>query len=683
MATESTLQLDVKRPEPLVWISRLLIVGSTEPFEVIQSIPLHRGLNIVWSTDTDRGDGESPVMTGHGVGKTTFCRLLRYCLGESSFGQKLLGQRIRSEFPKGMVGAEIRVRGESWAVARPLGRTHNSYAQQGATVEQVLSDRPSPQTYQDFLGHLNRSVLDGLPPQATLSGDKPIIWDHLLAWCARDQEARYQNLWDWRSPRSDSQSPAFIRPKQDALFVVRTALGLVAGEEVELQRQIASADRRLKELEEEVAERRREPQYWAEHLRGELKDRFEIAEAATASFDPGDLFSVPKLIEARRGAIETEVAELEKKAKEVEKTTHLIAAQITEAAQFASARSGATDATSAGTETLAGSVPQLESERQRFADVMDRFCTFGGVSMADCEYVKKQRANLEENIRAASSKTAVTVAERDQLTAAMREAAQRAKQQVSRLQQQFDDLAKQKQTLDSQLSALREDRKALDRVETELHKWQTILEGNTADETLISLQAEQRKLADEKDKAQQALRDTLSAQNSRLGAVRRVFDGLVKAVLSSEFRGIVQIQDGDIQYGITHGSILAGEAVETLAILLTDLSCLLLAAENACVHPGLVIHDSPREADLGGRVYRRFLECMASIHTELGSASAAPFQYIITTTTAPPAALQAGKFLCLRLSTESTDKLLLKRNLGAQAAEDTPLFDVAGRPTIS
>ena len=678
MATDSTLQLDVKRPEPLVWISRLLIVGSTEPLEVIQSVPLHRGLNIVWSTDTDRGDGEASVMTGHGVGKTTFCRLLRYCLGESSFGQKLLGQRIRSEFPKGMVGAEIRVRGESWAVARPLGRTHNSYAQQGAMVEQLLSDRPSPQSYQDFLGHLSQIVLEGLPPQATLTGDKPIAWDHLLAWCARDQEARYQNLWDWRSPRSDSQSPAFVRPKQDSLFIVRTALGLVAGEEVELQRRLADVDRDLKNLEEAIAERRHKPAYWVEHFRQELKVTFGIAEAETATFDAVDLFSLPKLVAGRRRTIDDELAKLEEQAKGLDKKRLLVAAQITEAAQFASARSAATEATSTGTETLAGSVPQLESERQRFDEVMSRFCTFGGVSMADCEYVKKQRANLDQNIRAASSRTAVSVAERDQLTAAMRDAAQRATQQVERLQKQLDDLAEQKRTLDSQLSDLRQDRKTLDSTETSLQKWQAILNGDTADETLITMQASLKSLQEAKGKNQQSLRDTLAAQNSRLGAVRRVFDGLVKAVLSSEFRGIVQIQDGDIQYGITHGSVLAGEAVETLAILLTDLACLFLAAENACVHPGLVIHDSPREADLGGRVYRRFLDRMGSIHAELGGASTAPFQYIITTTTAPPTALQTGKFLCLRLSTENTDKLLLKRNLGAPPAEDRPLLDESG-----
>ncbi len=513
-----------------------------------------------------------------------------------------------------------------------------------------------------------------------MSGDKSIVWGHLLAWCARDQEARYQNLWDWRSPRSDSDFPSLNRPKQDSLFIIRTALGLVAGEEVELQRRVANADNRIKKLEEAIAKLRQKPEYWVEHFREELKDRFEIAEAATASFDGGDLFSLPRLIERRRAAIAADVTELEGKVKELEKTMQLIAAQISEASQFAAARSAATEATSTGTETLAASVPKLESERRRFDDVMNRFCTFGGVNMADCEYVKKQRANLDENIRVASSKTAATVAKRDQLTAAMQEAAERATQQVQRLQQQHEGLTKQKKTLDSQLSGLREDSRALDRNETSLRKWQAILDGNMADEDLIASQAELKSLQDEKDADQRSLRDMLSAQNSRLGAARRVFDGLVKTVLSAEFRGIVQIQDGEIQFGITHGSVLAGEAVETLAILLTDLACLFLVAENACVHPGLLVHDSPREADLGGRVYRRFLECMASLHTELGGTSTAPFQYIITTTTAPPTALQTGKFLCLKLSTESTDRLLLKKNLGVPPADDTPLFDQPGVP---
>jgi hypothetical protein len=71
--------------EPLLWVRRLII--WEEPSKEIRDIPLRQGLNIVWSPD----DGSRRGQIGHGGGKTTFCRLLRYCLGEDSFGPE--GQR--------------------------------------------------------------------------------------------------------------------------------------------------------------------------------------------------------------------------------------------------------------------------------------------------------------------------------------------------------------------------------------------------------------------------------------------------------------------------------------------------------------------------------------------------------------------------------------------------------------
>ena len=147
MATESATPITVQRAEPAVWISRLLILESVDPWKPIRNIPLHRGLNIVWSVDVDRNDDSAPVMTGHGVGKTTFCRLLRYCLGEASFGRNALVKRIRAQLPDAIVAAEIHVAGETWAVARPLGRLHNSYAKLGVTIEQLFEDRPSPRLF--------------------------------------------------------------------------------------------------------------------------------------------------------------------------------------------------------------------------------------------------------------------------------------------------------------------------------------------------------------------------------------------------------------------------------------------------------------------------------------------------------------------------------------------------------
>jgi hypothetical protein len=80
--------------------------------QVIRDITLRRGLNFVWSPDPETSN--APM--GHGGGKTTFCRLLRHCLGEGSFAPESQRRGIRSKFPTGFVGAVILLDG------RELGR---------------------------------------------------------------------------------------------------------------------------------------------------------------------------------------------------------------------------------------------------------------------------------------------------------------------------------------------------------------------------------------------------------------------------------------------------------------------------------------------------------------------------------------------------------------------------------
>src|SRR5712671_2252106 len=65
------------RKEPRLWVRRLVI--WREPGEIIRTIDLKPGFNIVWSRDPG-SQQTGPI--GHGGGKTMFCRLLRYCLGE-------------------------------------------------------------------------------------------------------------------------------------------------------------------------------------------------------------------------------------------------------------------------------------------------------------------------------------------------------------------------------------------------------------------------------------------------------------------------------------------------------------------------------------------------------------------------------------------------------------------------
>ena len=73
---------EANRSEPRLWVRRLVI--WSEPGIVVREITLRPGLNIIWAPDPADLPGVSDGQTapGHGSGKTLFCRLLRYCLGE-------------------------------------------------------------------------------------------------------------------------------------------------------------------------------------------------------------------------------------------------------------------------------------------------------------------------------------------------------------------------------------------------------------------------------------------------------------------------------------------------------------------------------------------------------------------------------------------------------------------------
>lgn len=78
--------------------------------------------------------------------------------------------------------------------------------------------------------------------------------------------------------------------------------------------------------------------------------------------------------------------------------------------------------------------------------------------------------------------------------------------------------------------------------------------------------------------------------------------------------------------------------------------------------PGLVLHDSPREADIENALYHRLFDLAG--HLENIFDGAAPsFQYIVTTTTPPPDELDRDPYVRLRLDARQDDGLLLRRRL--------------------
>jgi hypothetical protein len=77
--------------EPLIWVQQIRLLYRFEAGDdaEIRRIVLHRGINIVWAKPADIDEPNPQARgRGHDVGKTSFCSLIRYLLGEDHYGNR-------------------------------------------------------------------------------------------------------------------------------------------------------------------------------------------------------------------------------------------------------------------------------------------------------------------------------------------------------------------------------------------------------------------------------------------------------------------------------------------------------------------------------------------------------------------------------------------------------------------
>lgn len=105
-----------------------------------------------------------------------------------------------------------------------------------------------------------------------------------------------------------------------------------------------------------------------------------------------------------------------------------------------------------------------------------------------------------------------------------------------------------------------------------------------------------------------------------------------------------------------------------MALVLADITAMMCSCQGIGHHPGFLLHDSPREADLDRHIYNRYLYTMWTLTEESGGISEAPFQYIVTTTTSPPKGLENA--VCLQLEAHPETRLLFGRLLANPPTEE-------------
>lgn len=675
------LGLTPVRSEPGVWISRLVIFDRIKPSPVIiREILLTRGLNIIWAEESE-DDNPAAEISGHSAGKTTFCRFLRYVLGEKTFGTKRNMELIGKSLPEGYVAAEIHVQGQKWAVRRPFGSGRMSYIKKDASIEELLQDRSQSVSQDDYserigLGHL----LDKLETGAIVRTGEAIQWAHLLAWCTRDQESRFQNIYEWRSPRSDSDTPAFRFSKGGPLFVMRAVLGLFLPDELEGEEQLAKLQRDKERLEREIEEKRREPQFRVNLYHDELCRRLKALSPNEQNIDTLPLHSgdlLPDLHRLTENAISRiEQAEQDREHERVELQNQIdgIGAQIQQKEGDLKELAALFDLSEAAGKELDEEFSSRETQRRHLKAYEEKMCPFGNVLIRECSYVVDRQSIL----RTSQLQDAHAMEQAEAKRADERQKIERAKSDLHMitqdLHQQRRDLQTQRDLLGMEISKRRNDVRDLKLIGEALETWSQTLDQGTGYEELRRRRETLDEINRQIERLDKELTNLLSQHDQNRDQLASIFSAAVRSVLSSgNYDGEVALDDRELTFRITHGPAMSGEAVETLSVLLSDVACLVYNTVSDTAHmPGLMLHDSPREADLGNRIYRGFIRLVASLCPPQNDNPA--FQYVLTTTTPPPEELQTHQYVKLRLNASKQDGLLLCRNIAVPTDSEPPLF---------
>lgn len=633
------------RSEPKIWVQRISLFRSLEPVSEIRSIPFRSGVNIVWGIE-EEATSNTPFEPGHGVGKTTLCRMIRYCLGEAAFGQSSTVDEARRTFPNGYVAAEVRIDGVSWSVARPIGKQRLSFAQQGVSIEDLIKSETDESSFDQFMDAVRTCALSGLCSEGILSDGSSLHWEHVLSMCSRDQEARYQSFWNWRSERSDSKLKSYDLPRKvDAFLCIRTILGLLSDEEVKSRTELRQKSAELKTLEGNIDVKRQEPEFTIKHLRKNLTDRFDCVGVDGASMDRSDLLGLPKIVRNRKQSLQDELDALVPKISELDGQIRVAIRRITEPKEMMAGPLAEIARLKHAAQVLSGTTPEEERYRREMGEIEELPCEYGKVPFGQCCHIQQELERIDKKNQEHSLKNAKDIVQSEDDAAALKAEIKGTVAVVKTNSEVLKDLEEERNKLIGTKTHLEGQLKELEETFDGICQQESILSGQTEGTELATLTATKNGLEDDV----KAIKETLATISVNLrgtnGPVQQLFQSIVKAVLSPEYIGALKVSLDEIEFTIKRRRSLSGEAFQTLGILLADIALLLTGAIGLSHHPCFLIHDSPREADLGISIYRHFISTMATLGNELRAGEHSPFQYIITTTTPPPEDLRAESYL--------------------------------------
>ncbi|MCW2082420.1 UNVERIFIED_ORG: putative coiled-coil protein SlyX [Bradyrhizobium japonicum] len=627
--TSLSLSPEAGRSGPRLWVRKLVV--WSEPGKEIRTIDLRPGLNVVWSPDAEIGSSD-PI--GHGGGKTTFCRMLRHCLGEDSFSPAEQRHRIIETFPDGMVGAEVMIEGICWAVVRFFGRRQPIVVVGAASLDDAFSPDVEKVDLSDFRKKLADHVIGDAGTLMPSSIDPARRWEAVLAWMTRDQECRLRHHFEWRDPDSDSRSPVGGRSKDDLLAILRAAIGALTTAEIEARARDEEQSSELIRLRAELGRF----DWQLARVGAGLKQANKLG-ASVGLQTQMEMEVIKKVIEDRtRSALdlpENALTELEPARAERERA----ASGLREVERRQTENDLKIEYAKRELSLVEAQLPKASAELDRNRNPVCPICkvALDAALTEGCQLAKE--CDLDElQLRIAATEAQVhelgdrlaqlqaAVAPLKSELAIARQTAERADRTVSRLES----------ALVAHSRALREANRQADEIER--HGAMS----RERDETASAIADLESELA----RTKQSISDFLASQAAVIRDLSVKFDGVVRELVPGNVSGSASLDRRGLSLKIEYGGNRSTAAIESWKVVAFDLAALAMTIEGNTRLPGLLLHDSPREADLGMSLYERLFKFIRKLE---GVGPAPLFQYIVTTTTEPPKEFLEEPWLRLEL----------------------------------
>ncbi|QQO17926.1 chromosome segregation protein SMC [Bradyrhizobium diazoefficiens] len=651
-APKLSLTVPAGLKEPRLWVRRLALWEAPGGPKIREDIMLRPGLNIIWSPDGfDENSAGGVRAIGHGSGKTLFCRLLRYCLGEQRFADETQRERIAVAFPNGIVGAEVILDGVCWAVVRPLGIRRRHVAIADGNLDEIAAGDGATTSIDPLIEAIEQAIVTaGVAGLARLQPSQK-AWPIALAWLTRDQECRFDDVLDWRSPASGSDAPLPASgretgPRREAL---RAFLMAITEEEQQTRRAEEA-------LRTEVATAEREASY-LDWDRGRRHERLIEQLGLSGQTVP----EMPLLLEVFRKAADGrlaaaaqlptgDTAELGQARKALQEAREILRSTDEERIRL----EAQIPAENHVLTLLSSEMPSLSAAAENAASQVCPICEVPIDKALAEKCGLSHKLHNETDCRARLAAKRQEVSNQKQKIDSL-EARLKALQPATVLgRQQVEQAEKRVQTIESVRDTRASAWQAATRLKEGVERFSEL--STERDEVRKRLLNLDEKLTKERERLA-AFRDK---QSLTFGRITEKFSAIIRRMVNENAKGTVTLSGDRLQLTVDVDGDRRTAAIESLKVLAFDLACLCLSIEGATSVPAFLVHDSPREADLGLSIYDELFRLMRELEAPRKTT---PFQYIVTTTTRPPDDLRRDPWLRLVLRGAPGSERLMARDL--------------------